>query len=47
MILMDALRRVMTNVPPGVKEGFGPANASHHPRTFPYDTPGAASDLST
>ncbi len=35
MALMDATRRVMTNVPPGVKPGLGPGNAFHHMRAFP------------
>ncbi len=35
LVTMDVTRRVMTNVPPGVKDGFGPANAFWHMRTFP------------
>ena len=35
LISMDVTRRVMTNVPTGVKEGVGPMNAFHHFRTFP------------
>lgn len=35
LIMMEVTRRLMTNVPPGVKDGFGPANAFHHMRTFP------------
>lgn len=35
MVLMDATRRVITNLPPGVKEGFGPVNTFHHLRAFP------------
>lgn len=35
LILMDITRRVMTNVPHGVKDGFGPANAFQHMRSFP------------
>lgn len=35
LISMDVTRRVMTNVPPGVKQGTGPANTFHHMRTYP------------
>lgn len=35
LISMEVTRRVMTNVPAGVKEGFGPMNAFHHMRAFP------------
>lgn len=35
LITMDVTRRVMTNVPAGVKEGTGPMNAFHHFRSFP------------
>lgn len=35
LITMDVTRSVMTNLPSGVKEGFGPMNAFHHFRTFP------------
>lgn len=35
LISMDVTRRITTNVPPGVKEGFGPRNAFHHFRAFP------------
>jgi len=35
LLTMDVTRRLMTNVPPGVKAGFGPANAFHHMRAFP------------
>lgn len=35
LISMDVSRRVMTNVPAGVKEGLGPMNAFHHFRSFP------------
>ena len=35
IITMDVTRRVLTNVPAGVKEGLGPTNAFHHFRAFP------------
>jgi len=35
LVMMDMTRRLMTNVPPGVKPGLGPANAFHHFRTYP------------
>jgi len=35
LITMDVTRRVMTNVPTGVKEGLGPKNVFHHKRSFP------------
>jgi hypothetical protein len=35
LITMDVTRRLFTNVPPGVKPGFGPANTIHHLRAFP------------
>lgn len=35
LISMDVTRRVMTNVPAGVKEGVGPMNTFHHMRAFP------------
>jgi hypothetical protein len=35
LITMDVTRRVLSNVPPGVKEGAGPMNAFHHFRAFP------------
>ncbi len=35
LISMDVTRRVMTNVPAGVKEGVGPMNAFHHFKAFP------------
>jgi hypothetical protein len=35
LITMEVTRRVMTNVPPGVKDGFGPSNQFHHMKAFP------------
>jgi hypothetical protein len=35
LVSMDVTRRVAINMPPGVKEGFGPMNAFHHLRSFP------------
>lgn len=35
MLSMDVTRRMMTNVPSGVKSGFGPANCFHHMPAFP------------
>lgn len=35
LLSMDVTRRVMSNVPAGVKDGFGPANAFHHMKAFP------------
>jgi len=35
LVTMDVTRRVMSNLPAGVKEGTGPANMFHHLRTYP------------
>ena len=35
LVTMDISRSVLTNVPPGVKPGLGPANAFSHMRAFP------------
>jgi len=35
LVTMDITRKVLTNVPPNVKPGFGPANTFSHMRTFP------------
>jgi hypothetical protein len=35
LLTMDVTRRVTTNLPPGMKPGFGPMNAVHHMRAFP------------
>ncbi len=35
MVLMDVTRKVLTNVPPGAKEGYGPMNLFSHMRKFP------------
>ena len=35
LVSMDVTRRVMTNVPPGVKAGLGPAGVFQHMRTYP------------
>lgn len=35
IISMDVTRRLFTNIPPGVKDGFGPMNLFTHLRKFP------------
>lgn len=35
LITMDVTRRLVTNVPAGLKPGFGPMGMFHHMRTFP------------
>ncbi len=35
LISMDITRRISTNVPPGARAGFGPANAFQHMKAFP------------
>ena len=35
LLMMDATRRQMTNLPAGEAPGFGPMNAFHHIRAFP------------
>jgi len=35
LVLMDLTRRVMSNVPPGMKPGMGPENTFHHMRAYP------------
>ena len=35
LITMDVTRRVLTNVPAGVKDGMGPMNTFQHLKTFP------------
>ena len=35
LVTMDITRKVLTNVPPNVKPGFGPVNTFSHMRTFP------------
>ena len=35
LVSMDVTRRLMTNLPAGVKAGMGPAGVFHHMRTYP------------
>jgi len=35
LVTMDVTRRVMSNVPAGVKAGIGPMGMFHHVRTYP------------
>jgi hypothetical protein len=42
LITMDVTRRVITNVPPGVKQGFGPIGVFSHLRTNPEHVLGIA-----
>ena len=35
LLLMDITRRVITNLPAGIKDGVGPENTFHHMRRFP------------
>jgi len=35
LVTMDLTRRQMTNLPSGVKPGFGPPNMFHHARSYP------------
>jgi len=35
LVTMDVTRKVLTNVPPGKKPGFGPTNTFSHMRAFP------------
>lgn len=35
LVTMDVTRRITINVPPGMKEGFGPPNTFHHMRSYP------------
>jgi hypothetical protein len=35
LVMMDTTRRMSTNVPAGVKQGFGPPNSFHHFLAFP------------